>query len=339
MASVLALSGYIKSDVNMVIDALLKLYGSKPREIQLTLTGEPIKYPYPVMKLDGRKIAGLPISKSRFRYLEPIPHRKKILSVDAGAKILFNLGTAKIIVAKVVAGVWRGTWRTRTYGPVKRMTVVANLREAAEWLLRIELEAAISLAKGLGSNNYVLLDRPLTLSSRVSDHTRFIYNKLFSTNLSIVGVCKKSSIKVVTGESLLGYLNLLGEKIYRDMPWYYHPIFQLSKPPRWMRGTIAVAKFSGASIPLRLDIDWKTYEKYGVEHVLGELAYLQDTASPGYPYPLKAVHELSRISDNELEMDKLLLLEELRDSGLDKRLLSDARTAGFRKTYLWGEGI
>lgn len=43
------------------------------------------------------------------------------------------------------------------------------------------------------------------------------------------------------------------------------------------------------------------------------------------------------MSSNEVELDRLLLLEELRGEGLESRLLADAKSLSFKERALWGE--
>ena len=60
---------------------------------------------------------------------------------------------------------------------------------------------------------------------------------------------------------------------------------------------------------------------------------------PGYPYPLRAVHEMAKISENELEVDRMLFLEILKDKSFEKDFLSDLKSSSFREKYLWGDGV
>lgn len=336
MARVLATTGYVQSDVEILIEKLSTIYSEKNRAVQLTLTGEPAR-PYPRLEVAGRTIYGSPITDSGFRYIEEAPHSRPVYAVDAGAKILFDLGAYKIIVAKVAAAVWRGPMRIRTLGPIKRIKVVDNLNDAAEWLAEIEIEAASRYARQYGTSSYILLDRPLMHPP--SGRVKRAFQKLFENAWRVVGVPKSSRLKLSTGESLIGYIYRRGEKIYKGAPWAYHPLFRNLSRIKLFRGSIAVAKLSPQGAPFRFDVSWKLVERVGVERVLGELAYIQDPSSPGYPYPLKAVHQMSRIGENELELDRMLLLEELSDTGIGKMLLSDSKSVGFKKKYIWGEGV
>ncbi|RLE70155.1 MAG: hypothetical protein DRJ37_06940 [Thermoprotei archaeon] len=62
---------------------------------------------------------------------------------------------------------------------------------------------------------------------------------------------------------------------------------------------------------------------------------MQDLATPGYPYPLKAVHLESRITDSELEIDRAMFLEILKEEGLYEEFISDLHGADFKERHLW----
>ncbi len=336
MAKVLATTGYLQSDVELLVEKLATIYSEKKKTIQLTLTGEAAK-PYPKLKIAGRTIYGSPITDSGFKYIEEIPHNRPVYAVDAGARILFDLGAYKIIVAKIAAAVWKGPMRIKTLGPIKRIKIVDNLNDAAEWLAEIEIEAAARYAKQYGLSSYILLDRPLMHPP--SGRVKKAFHKLFENAWRVVGVPKSSKLKLSTGESLIGYIYRRGEKIYKGAPWVYHPVFRNLSKVKLFKGSIAVAKLSPYGAPFRFDVSWKLVDRVGVENVLGELAYIQDPSSPGYPYPLKAVHQMSRISENELELDRMLLLEELSETNIGKKLLSDNMSVSFKRKYIWGEGV
>jgi hypothetical protein len=73
-----------------------------------------------------------------------------------------------------------------------------------------------------------------------------------------------------------------------------------------------------------------------VADVAGAPAYLQDFSSPGDPFPLKMVHELSRIGPDGLEMDRAILLEKVSLTGVAQDLLEGVAGSEFKVKYLWG---
>ena len=299
--------------------------------VQLTLTGEPVK-PYPYFRFDGKIIKGPPISETRFRAVEEVPHKETVVSVDAAARILFDAGSFKIVSAKVAGGVWRGVERVKLMDTIKRVKVVESLDEAADWLAEVELEAVAGLVKNY-PGALVLLDRPLVFRSGTLSAKA--YRRLVERDWRVVGMPKSSSIRLSSGESALGYVSRLGSKMFRDMAWSYYPLIEDEK----LGIGIGAVKLSPSGPVFRLDVAWELSLRADFEYLSGMLAYLQDFTSPGYPLPLKIVHNLSRISDDELSMDRELLLEELGISSkasIASKLLEDSGGSEFKAKYLWG---
>ncbi|MGB9709677.1 MAG: DNA double-strand break repair nuclease NurA [Infirmifilum sp.] len=324
-------SGYIDPDVKILIEKLAQVYKLGGKSKQLTLDGTPSR-PYPVARINGVKVRGPPISEARFRVLEEIPHDFEVVAVDAAARILFDAGSYKIVAAKVVAGVWKGVQRIKLLGPYKRLQLFDDLKQAGDWLAEVELEAVLRLAREHNSS-FILLDRPLVFS-RGSRAAR-AYEMILRKNWRIIGIPKTTSLKVSSGESLVGYLYRLGEKYFKGLPWVYYPVFESSKiQPGGL--SVSVARLSGEAPPFRVDTPFVMAERLDAEETASILAYLQDFSSPGYPLPLKIVHELSRISENELDLDRSLLMEDLSRSGLSVRLVEDAAGSEYKSRYIWG---
>ncbi len=330
----------LRADIELVVQRLRDMYVNKLKIIQYTLYGEPILKPYPLLRLSGRKIIGFPIKEEKIRYLEPVPHRRRILAVDASIKTLFNLGGSRIVISKVTAGIWRGIRKIYSYGPVKRIGLVWSKEEAGEWLLRLEVEAALQIAYRLGVGDYCLLDRSLSIPPLLKKSTCELLDKLdrviHARGAVLVGLTKSSRLKLNTGESLVGYLIRQANRRLRGVAWYYYPVFKEPNLPKWFLGDIAVAKLGDeAKGAFRVDVSRRALRSRNVERVLGELAYVQDLATPGYPYPLKAVHLESRITDSELEIDRAMFLEILKEEGLYEEFISDLHGADFKERHLW----
>ncbi len=326
-------SGYLDPDVKMLVEKLTEMYKSGRRGVQLTLEGTPAK-PYPVVKINGYRLKGPPISESRFRVIDELPHDFHVVSVDAAARILFDAGAYKILAAKVVAGVWRGVERVRLVGPYKRIQLFDDLKQAGDWLAEVELEAALRLIREY-PGAFVLFDRPLVFNPE--SRSARAYSMLVKRTWRVIGVPKSTSLRVSTGESLAGYLYRLGEKYFKGLPWVYYPVLESSRvQPGGL--AISVARLSPSAPPFRVDAPYLLAERLDAEEVAGMLAYLQDFSSPGYPLPLKIVHELSRIPKNELDLDRTLLLEDLSLNGVSSRILEDAAGSEFKSRFIWGVG-
>lgn len=326
---------YPRPDVDRLIEDLASALQPPREPAQLTLYGEPAP-PQPVLHAAGHTLRGRPVAPEALRPIEPAMYEGPVYAVDAGAKILLDLGAYKVVEAKVAAAEWRGASRTRTFGPVKRIRLFADLSEAAQWLAAIEAEAAARYARH-SPGSLVLLDRPMAAPRRGAAGRAF--RLLLSRTWRVVGVAKTSRIRLTTGEGLLSYLQALGDERLPGRPWLYHPVFPGLRGRGWALGDVAVARLSPFGPAFRVDIDWRLLDRVGCEAVAGWLAGMQDPAAPGYPYPLRAVHQMSRIGREELELDRMLLMERLERAGLGAAVRNAAAAVAYKKRYIWGEGV
>lgn len=335
-------ASFEKADLEILVQRLKKLYEERRRYSQSSLDGTLLLKPVPVLSLFGRTVRGIPVDDSRIRVLEPAPHAKLTVAVDASAKVLFNLGSAIVVESKAITLAYRGFRRVAEVQS-KRVSLVSSKAEAAEWLLRVEYEVALRALHSLSGSGYLLMDRSLTVSPLYRATTRELVGKVerraLAAGLVPVGLPKHTRLALDTGESVLGYIASLAEKRLNSSPWFYYPVFRPESLPPWMLGAPAVAKFSEISgNVLRVDISRKALARFDCDGLLGELAFLQDISSPGYPYPLKAAHEASRISGSEVELDRMAILEALSSRGIRNRLLLDSvASTSFKEKGLWGD--
>lgn len=331
-----------RADVEILAEKLKRVFEDKRRYLQVTLDGTVVTKPVPLLNLFGRVVRGLPVDASKLRVLEPVPHAKLTLAVDASVKVLFNLGASTIVESKVAVVAYEGVrrvWERK----VKRVALVSSKFETAEWLARIEFEAAHKALTGLAGSGYLLMDRSLTVAPLYRPSTRGVIEKVerraLAAGLVPVGIPKKTKLALDTGEGALGYIARMASRRLGGCAFYYYPLFREESLPPWMLGNPAVAKLSElSSSVLRVDVSRRALARVDCGDVLGEIAFLQDPSSPGYPYPLKAAHEESKIGESELEVDRMALTELLREWGVgDPLLAQSAAYASFKERSLWGD--
>ena len=315
-----------RADIELVILKLRELYSNESWSSPL----------FPMIKVGRIQIKGPPIHERFLRYLEPIPNGKRFLALDASLKVLFDLGFCKLVIAKVSTGIWYSGRRIYSPEPRVRVAVVKNKSEAGEWLLGIELEEVGRCLNRLRSGDYCLLDRGLIIHPRISNPLKQVLKRLFEKSIDLgiilVGVLKKSNVKLSNGLNALSFIARIGNRKFPEMSWYYHPL--LERKPDLIFGSSAVVKFDGeADVIFRADLVGGDFE---VDRVLGEVSYLQDCSLPGYPYPLRAVHEEAKISEYELEHFKGVVLDLLEEEGLLDYIMDDLNTTSFKERYLWG---
>lgn len=316
-----------------VAEELCKLY-------EASSGGRPLR---PVLRLGGRLVAGLPLSPSSFRPLRPIPSERRFLSVDASLKVLFDCGGLKVVVIKTAAAVWRLGGPARRYPPRKSVALVSSRGEAEEALLRAELGAAEEALEGLEDGDVCVLDRPLVsaLEARrgAREALREFRGECLRRGVALLGVCKSSRLRLDTGEPLMGYLSYLGSRLAPGRAWLYYPLFKLDGEGLDFVGEPVAVKFDGASpYVFRVDVE-KSVAEERLEECLGELAALQDSASPGIPYPVLGAHEEAKVSRNEAELDRMSVLERLERRGLLERFLASVKSTSFKEEEMWGSPI
>jgi len=315
-----------------LVDSLERLYSeARPSRLEA---------PRPVISVEGGLIEGPPIDDGRFRELRPIANRKRFLSVDASIKVLFDCGSFKVVVVKAAAAIWRWGSPPRRLPVDKRFAVVSSRLDAKELLLKAELEEALKAMGELRRGDYCVLDRPLMAVPALRGGTRRLLEELdeelWRRGITLMGISKASKLRLNTGEPLIGHLNYRGSKVLPGLPWYYYPVFKPSQYPPWYVGEVCVVKFSGdAEHALRVDVSRRAMAEGDLEAFLGELAFLQDAATPGYPYPVRGVHEDSKLTRYEVEADRAAILEELDRRGLLERFMADARSTRVKEA-IWG---
>ena len=322
----------LKKDLDLLVTKLNSLYQINKSHTSFAR--------YPIIKYRNYEVKGYPISDNNLHYLEVIPHRRKVLAIDASLKVLFNLGTYKIIASKVIATIWRGLKRIYDTEPIYRVTLVQNKMEAAEWLLRIELEELFRHFNKLNKGDYCLLDRGLFLPYTLKQTTLYFVKKIVENALRnliiVIGMPKKTKIILNDGQNALSYISEIAERKFKGMPWYYYPLFTRDNS-KYLFGDCCVVRLSEESDNIfRVDLLYPEVEgEEVIGYILGQLAYLQDSSLPGYPYPLKAVHDESRLEEYEIDFLKGRIIDLLKETKLIEKFKRDLSTSVFKERYLW----
>jgi len=295
--------------------------------------------PYPVIRFAGKTYRGYEITGDNLKTFKPQPHWNRVAAIDASVKVLFNCGSYKILVSKVAWGFWRGYFREKTGIFPIRTKIVWDKVEAAEWLLKIELEAALKVLEELEADDILLLDRSLAVIPVFKKKTRLLMEELArkagNKDVILAGIVKSSKLKLNTGGSLIGHLIYLAALEGVEEPWYYYPLFDTL--PTWYYGDIVVAKLDPyADEAFRIDVSFYSLIGRRIREVLGKIAYTQDPATPGYPYPLISVHKLSLFADEELERIREKVSAFLQDAGVLNKFMKTVRSSTFKERKLWG---
>lgn len=314
--------GGLTEDINAVIDEVASIFN-----VDCSCRGL-----RPILKIRGRTIYGFKIHDEYFHDLAPTPHDRRILCVDASVKKVFDLGSLQIVCVKVAWGLWRG--RVRISSSIRRLFGIVKGRVEALSLLRsVEAETILLNSSLLGEGDICILDRPLmvpSLRKRSFDVLASLEGRLSSRGVILVGLCKSTQLRLENGESIVGYLMFRR----RVKPWFYYPIFEDVYP--WILGRVVIACFDDVEYAFRVDVSPYISTVQDIGEVLSYIAYLQDSAYPGYPYPPLYVHNEARIADSEVEALRGRIVELLDGKPFLERFLGSVRAGEFREDVLWG---
>ena len=132
-------------------------------------------------------------------------------------------------------------------------------------------------------------------------------------NVYLTGLSKSCRLLTTKGESLISLIDIFGDAKFPEKPWYYHPIFQITRADN-LADVYFVKLHAHSRSPFRFDIFIEQSQKLSQQEkgaIISAIASNStDLSFPGYPYGLIKVDQLSRVSNRELEPQKIQLLSE-----------------------------
>jgi len=151
----------------------------------------------------------------------------------------------------------------------------------------------------------------LTNESKYMDE---LYNSCASNNTTLCALSKTSSLFADNGDLLSAVLSRLSSL----SSWFYHPIADIASPGH--RADIHFVKFNDKSNHVfRLEIF--NMQKEMAEQAISEIApNCRDPVFLGYPYGLVEADRIARISNQEKESLKTMLLVKLSSRNIGKYL-------------------
>jgi hypothetical protein len=149
----------------------------------------------------------------------------------------------------------------------------------------------------------------IVMDSALNAETEFekeIVKKALDSKIKIIGFCKTSRMRTLSGRSLLGLINRISPK---NAEWFYYPIFENEKIIRTFAAKLAkISKFA-------YKIEIPNYLDYG--EVFKALAFFsKDSEISGYPYPLFKADKMARINSFERKKELFNIERELQKSDL-----------------------
>lgn len=142
---------------------------------------------------------------------------------------------------------------------------------------------------------------------------RKLYTAAMKKQVFLTGLSKSCRLLTMRGESLISLIDIIGSSKFPKTPWYYHPIYQITKADN-LADVYFIKLHEHARSPFRFDIfldQSQNLSQQEKEEIISNIASnVTDLSFPGYPYGLIKVDQLSRVSSRELEPQKIQLLSE-----------------------------
>lgn len=142
---------------------------------------------------------------------------------------------------------------------------------------------------------------------------RHLYTAAMHKNVYLTGLSKSCRLLTTKGESLISLIDIFGSTKFPDKPWFYHPIFQITRADN-LADVYFIKLNEHSRSPFRFDIFIEQSQKLSQQEkgaIISDIASnATDLSFPGYPYGLIKVDQLSRVSNRELEPQKIQLLSE-----------------------------
>jgi len=156
-----------------------------------------------------------------------------------------------------------------------------------------------------------------------------LFQKALEKNVFVTGLSKSCRLVTNKGDALISIINLVGETKFPEIPWYYYPIFQITRADN-QADLFFVKLHKLAYCPFRFDIyleQSNNLDQKQKENIISNLsANAIDLSFPGYPYGLIKVDQMSRVAYREVDGQKIMVLSEFDKNYYKKFILPRLRS-------------
>lgn len=198
--------------------------------------------------------------------------------------------------------------------------VYPSFGQALGWLRKIREDRCLRDGLDqLNAGDMILMDGAL----RGDDYTDNGFLKRFlegasERGVNVVAVSKASGLLWRGGANLVAVIKNLGDRLHKNKCWYTRVDKNGNAADKRRLGQIHIARLEGYS-NYAFRIDLSRFNPNSTAHVLAGLSALAtDPFFLGYPYPLVAVHQMVRLSEDELYGFSLRLRDKAILSGIDQ---------------------
>jgi hypothetical protein len=155
-----------------------------------------------------------------------------------------------------------------------------------------------------------------------------LYKTAIRKRVTVTGLSKTCRLFTQKGNSLNSLIHYIGNNKYPNSPWYYHPIYRITKSQE-SADLYFVKLHKNSFYSFRFDILLDQAKKMSddeCESVISNLANNSNGLSyPGYPYGLIKADQLAAVRYKELEPQKIQLLAEFNQDDYTKFILPRLR--------------
>jgi hypothetical protein len=190
--------------------------------------------------------------------------------------------------------------------------VASIARVFAEWRFAAEI-----VEQELEKNDVLVMDR--TLQTAFKNEHKYLADLVKKANqkgVIVTGLSKTCALFTDTGLSLIGALSKLAEDSGIEQEWYF-PIAEIDASDHNAM-VLAVRLHRDAKRIFRYEIQRGQFNGLAEEQINGVLTHLvknsSDLTFPGYPYGLIDADRFARVSMQEVEYYKTLMLSQLSDA-------------------------
>ncbi|MDG6904678.1 MAG: DNA double-strand break repair nuclease NurA [Nitrososphaerota archaeon] len=192
-------------------------------------------------------------------------------------------------------------------------------RKFSEW--RMALRALDDLSAG----DILVMDG--TLQGNVTNevkYSRALSKAAKEKGIVLTGLSKTSSVFTTSGLSLNGAVSMLAKKEKIEGNWYL-PVAVSQSMDHDVYITIAKLNQFGDWV-FRFEIQREEYEDIGREGLAEVFSLLcensTDATFPGYPYGLIDADRFARVSEDEVEYYRALVMSQIRNNGENSKFIS-----------------
>ncbi len=213
--------------------------------------------------------------------------------------------------------------KTMTSGPARAdiSKVAMTAREFAEWNM-------VSLIAKNEDAEIIVRDGSLqTMKTNESKYANKAAEACAQRNVVLCGVSKTSTLLTTTGMPLLAAITDIADKSeFANKSWYYENIAEINHPDH--KAEMFVAKLDAASrYVFRIEISKKSLETANASEIMAGLAANStDLSFPGYPYGLINSDMMGRVSNNEMNYNKIKMMAVASSKNAAKMLGAGPKT-------------